>query len=290
MIGVSNSPSVSRIGIVTVSFRSGAAITELLASVPAAIGGETDIVVVDNVPGGDPTLTPSTKGTAARIIDRPDNPGYGGGVNSGVASMDPAIDFFLVVNPDVTLDPHSLDELVRVMASDDAIGAVGPRIRDLHGITYPSARAIPSLRVGIGHALFGDLIPSNSWTRRYHASSDYDTQRDAGWLSGACVLVRREAFDAVGGFDDQFFMYFEDVDLGYRLGHSGWRNVYVPTATVEHEGGHSTRDNSAHMIAVHHDSARLWVRRRYAGPNWWLVRTIITAGLHVRQWAMTRRR
>lgn len=290
MVAVSKTPPSILIGIVTVSFRSGDAIRDLIASVPTATNARTDMVVVDNVPGGDAALAPSTQGTTVRIIARPDNPGYGGGVNSGVATLDPAIDFFLVVNPDVTLDPRTLDELVRVMASDASIGAVGPRIRDLHGITYPSARSIPSLRVGIGHALLGDLIPSNPWTRRYHAASDYDNQRDAGWLSGACVLVRRAAFDSVGGFDDQFFMYFEDVDLGYRLGHSGWRNVYVPTATVEHEGGHSTRDNSAQMIAVHHDSARLWVRRRYEGPRWWLVRTVITAGLHVRQWAMTRRR
>jgi GT2 family glycosyltransferase len=84
--------------------------------------------------------------------------------------------------------------------------------------------------------------------------------------------------------------YFEDVDLGYRLGQKGWRNVFVPTATVEHEGGHSTRDHSAHMIAAHHDSARMWVARRYSGIRWWLIRTIITAGLHVRERAMTRRR
>jgi N-acetylglucosaminyl-diphospho-decaprenol L-rhamnosyltransferase len=289
MDAVSNSPAAIRIGIVTVSFRSGDAIRRLLESVPATTTLKTDIVVVDNVPGGDPALAPAIRETETRIISRPDNPGYGGGVNSGVAVLDPAIDYFLVVNPDVTLDPDALNELVRVIESDPSIAAVGPRIRDLRGITYPSARAIPSLRVGIGHALLGDLMPSNPWTRNYHASADYEKQREAGWLSGACILVRRAAFDSVGGFDDGFFMYFEDVDLGYRLGQRGWRNVFVPTATVEHEGGHSTRDHSAHMIAAHHDSARLWVTRRYAGPRWWPVRTLIRAGLGVREWAMTRR-
>lgn len=289
MDAVSNSPSADRIGIVTVSFRSSDAIRALLTSVPAATARATDIVVVDNVPDGDPALAPAVRGTATRIIARPDNPGYGGGVNSGVAALDPAIDYFLVINPDVTLDPHALDELVSAIHADPTIGAVGPQIRDLSGNTYPSARAIPSLRVGIGHALFGDLVPSNPWTRRYHASSDYASRRDAGWLSGACLLVRRAAFDAVGGFDDGFFMYFEDVDLGYRLGQAGWRNVYVPTATAEHEGGHSTRDHSAQMIGAHHDSARLWVHRRYVGAGWWPVRTVISVGLRLRQWAMTRR-
>jgi len=290
MDAVSNSLGANRIGIVTVSFRSGDSISAMLASVPGSTTLRTDIVVVDNVPGGDPGLATAVRGTATRIVARPDNPGYGGGVNSGVAVLDPAIEFFLVINPDVTLDVHALDELFRAIQSDPTIGAVGPQIRDLSGVTYPSARAIPSLRVGIGHALLGDLIPSNPWTRKYHASSDYATQRDAGWLSGACVLYRRAAFDSVGGFDDGFFMYFEDVDLGYRLGQQGWRNVFVPTATVEHEGGHSTRDHSAQMIAAHHDSARLWVHRRYVGAGWWPVRTLIAAGLQVRKWAMTRRR
>jgi N-acetylglucosaminyl-diphospho-decaprenol L-rhamnosyltransferase len=290
MDGVSASPSEKRIGIVTVSFRSGDAIRSLIASIPKATSRQTDIVVVDNVPGGDPALTAAVKGTAARTIARSDNPGYGGGVNSGVAALGSDIDFFLVVNPDVVLDPHALDELVRVIQSDPTIGATGPLLRDLAGVGYPSARAVPSLRVGIGHALLGDLVPSNPWTRKYHAAADYANQREAGWLSGACVVIRRAAFEAVGGFDDDFFMYFEDVDLGYRLGRGGWRNVFVPTATAQHEGGHSTRDHSAHMIVAHHDSARLWVRKRYAGANWWLVRTAVTMGLRLRQWVKTRDR
>lgn len=290
MDDVSASPSENRIGIVTVSFRSGDAIRSLIASIPAATSRQTDVVVVDNVPGGDVALAGALRGTSARTIVRPDNPGYGGGVNSGVAALGSDCDFFLVVNPDVILDPRALDELVRTIQSDPTIGAVGPLLRDLTGAAYPSARAIPSLRVGIGHALFGDLVPSNPWTRKYHAAADYVHQRDAGWLSGACVVIRRAAFDAVGGFDDDFFMYFEDVDLGYRLGRGGWRNVFVPTATAQHEGGHSTRDHSARMIVAHHDSARLWVRKRYAGAGWWAVRAAVTMGLRLRQWVKTRDR
>ena len=61
-----------------------------------------------------------------------------------------------------------------------------------------------------------------------------------GWLSGSCLLLRRAAFDAVGGFDARYFMYMEDVDLGDRLGKAGWLNVYVPSAEVLHDKGHST--------------------------------------------------
>jgi N-acetylglucosaminyl-diphospho-decaprenol L-rhamnosyltransferase len=287
---VSSQNPATRIGIVTVSFRSSDAIRKLMTSIPGSTSRPVDIVVVDNVPGGDDELAEALKGSAAHIVPRPDNPGYGGGINAGVATLDPDIGWIFVVNPDLTLDPGSLDELVRVGDGDSTIGALGPRIRDHNGTVYPSARAIPSLRLGVGHALLGDLAPANPWTRRYHQFADYVTERDAGWLSGACILVRRTAFDEVRGFDDGFFMYFEDVDLGFRLGLGGWRNVFVPSATVEHEGGHSTRQHSASMIAAHHVSARRWVSKRYPGIVWWPVRFLVAVGLRFRESAKTRRR
>jgi len=276
------------IGIVTVSFRSSDAILKLMASIPASTSHNVDFVVVDNVPGGDEELAEALVGSPARIVPRPDNPGYGGGINAGVATLNTDVGWVFVVNPDLTLDSGSLDELVRVGKGDPKIGSLGPQIRDLNGTVYPSAREIPSLRLGVGHALLGDLVPANPWTRRYHQSSDYDTERDAGWLSGACLLVRRAAFDDVGGFDEGFFMYFEDVDLGFRLGRNGWRNVFVPSATVEHEGGHSTRQHSTTMIAAHHISARRWVGKRYSGIAWWPIRLIVSIGLRVRKTAKTR--
>ena len=285
---VSSLNPATRIGIVTVSFRSGDAIRNLLASIPDSTTHAVDIVIVDNVPGGDEQLASALTGSTARIVPRPDNPGYGGGINAGVATLHPDIGWIFVVNPDLTLDSGSLDELVRVGNGDSTIGALGPRIRDQHGTVYPSARAIPSLRLGVGHALLGDLAPANPWTRRYHQSADYVSLRDAGWLSGACILVRRTAFDDVGGFDDGFFMYFEDVDLGFRLGRSGWRNVFVPSATVEHEGGHSTRQRSTSMMAAHHVSARRWVSKRYPGIAWWPIRFIVAVGLRLRKSAKTR--
>ena len=73
---------------------------------------------------------------------------------------------------------------------------------------------------------------------------------DAGWLSGSCFLVRREAWEAIGGFDEGFFMFFEDVDLGRRIGEAGYRNVWVPTAEVTHLGGHSYRSDPSPMLAA----------------------------------------
>jgi N-acetylglucosaminyl-diphospho-decaprenol L-rhamnosyltransferase len=155
---------------------------------------------------------------------------------------------------------------------------------------YPSARALPSLRTGIGHALFANIWLGNPWTRAYRRDSSSDpVRRDAGWLSGACVLVRKSAFDELGGFDDGYFMYFEDVDLGYRLGKAGYRNVYEPAAVVVHSGAHSTSDHSARMISVHHESARRFLTRKYSGWYLWPVRVALTVGLDLRSALLSRR-
>lgn len=277
-----------RIGIVTVAYRSDVVLSGFISSVPAATSAPVALVVADNLP---------TEGDAARIAERasadyvpiPGNPGYGGAVNAAVARLPDGIEWILIANPDVELDAGAIDHLVETGRSDEAIGSVGPRIRNPDGSTYPSARSVPSLRTGVGHALFVNLWGANPWTRRYRADqAPADQRRDAGWLSGSCVLVRRSAFDRIGGFDEGYFMYFEDVDLGYRLGRLGFRNVYEPAASALHVGAVSTSGESARMIRAHHASAQRFIRRKYRG--WWLwpVRAVVSVGLRVRSAIATR--
>jgi N-acetylglucosaminyl-diphospho-decaprenol L-rhamnosyltransferase len=174
--------------------------------------------------------------------------------------------------------------LLHVATSDDAIGAVGPRVQEIDGTTYPSARPLPTLIVGAGHALFGRRWPHNPWTRRYRLNlHPLGGEVDAGWLSGSCFLVRRSVWEELGGFDERYFMFFEDVDLGRRIGRAGYRQVWTPRAVVTHLGGHSYRSDPAPMLKAHHDSARIYVARAY--PHWWQapVRTAVAAGLTARE-------
>jgi N-acetylglucosaminyl-diphospho-decaprenol L-rhamnosyltransferase len=218
------------------------------------------------------------------------NPGYGGAVNAGVKALPESVEWVLISNPDVVLGTGSIDALRSAAAADDAIAAVGPAVLNPDGSVYPSARAVPSLRTGVGHALFANLWQRNPWTLAYRRETDpSDETRDAGWLSGSCLLVRRSAFDRVGGFDEGYFMYFEDVDLGFRLARDGFRNVYEPAARVTHAGAHSTGGESARMVVAHHDSARRFLSKKYAG--WWLwpVRVTLAIGLALRSRAIRRR-
>lgn len=281
------SPTVV-VGVVTVSYQSAVVLEEFLGSVPSASASLVEMIVADNK-APDPLVEQIAMRAGARYLPLPANEGYGAGMNCAVEALSPEVEWVLISNPDVRLGEGSIDALVACGASDPLIGAVGPTIMT-DGTVYPSARSVPSLRTGVGHALFANIWMANPWTRSYRRDSQSDPiRRDAGWLSGACLLVRRSVFEKLGGFDAGYFMYFEDVDLGYRLGKLGFRNVFEPAAVVVHSGAHSTEGDSARMIEAHHQSARRFLNSKYAGWRLLPVRATLNIGLAIRSKALSRR-
>lgn len=280
-------PGVSRsVRVVCVVFHPGDELATFARTLAAASAAPVELVVVDN--GTDQSVSRAVADEfGARLLVTGSNLGYGGGANAGADGCEAP--WLLVANSDLEWEPGSLDVLVDAAAADPRTGSAGPALLNLDGTVYPSARALPSLTQGAGHALFVRVWPGNPWTRRYRAEQEKTgQQRPAGWLSGACLLLRREAFEAVGGFDDDYFMFFEDVDLGERLGRAGWTNLYVPQAKVTHVGGTSWRAKPATMISAHHASAARYVGRRY--PRWyqWPVRQAAVLGLRLRERAELR--
>ena len=145
--------------------------------------------------------------------------------------------------------PARIDAMLAAARRHPDAGAFGPLITTPDGVVYPSARHLPSIGGGVGHAVFGWWWPNNPWTRQYRQDAAEPVERTAGWLSGSCLLLRRKAFAEIDGFDPAYFMYFEDVDLGYRLGRAGWTSLYCPSARAVHQGGHSTERAPAAMAA-----------------------------------------
>jgi N-acetylglucosaminyl-diphospho-decaprenol L-rhamnosyltransferase len=277
--------------VVTVSYNSSSQLESFLDSVAGAGEDAVPVVIVDNASADLPATEALAASHGARVVRLAENKGYGGAVNAAVASLPSTVDYVLISNPDVSVQPHAIERLVAALDSHPHVGAVGPRVLNEDGSMYPSARAFPSLRNGVGHALLGDVWPQNPWSRSYHADHDGLVQeRSVGWLSGSCLLVRRDAFEAIGGFDEGYFMYFEDVDLGYRLDKAGWERLFLPDAVVVHIGGTSTSAESTKMIQVHHDSAYRYLEKKYSAPVLAPVRWTLRAGLSIRAWYLTRHR
>jgi N-acetylglucosaminyl-diphospho-decaprenol L-rhamnosyltransferase len=281
-------PAPPRVGVVTVSYESDEVLPSFLDSIATATNEPCQLVIADNKPSENSTVARLASEHGALYLPLPSNPGYGGAMNRAVEQLAPSVEWVLISNPDVVLEPGSLDALVAAAEEESRIGTVGPAILTPVGSVYPSARLVPSIRTGIGHALFYNLWPNNAWSRRY--LSEMDAQpRDAGWLSGSCLLVNRSAFETLGGFDDGYFMYFEDVDLGDRMTKAGYRNVYRPHARVMHSGAHSTASSSERMLREHHKSASRFLSRKYSGPWLWPVRVALRIGLALRSRSEGRR-
>jgi N-acetylglucosaminyl-diphospho-decaprenol L-rhamnosyltransferase len=272
----------ARVGVVTVAYESGESLDAFLASIPGSVSEPVDVVVVENASPGAADARAAAERHGARFLPLEQNRGYGGGVNAGVEALE-ATEFVLVSNPDTVLSAGALDKLVARGRSRPDAAALGPLVRDANGAVYPSARRLPSLREGLGHAFFVNVWPMNPWTRAYRQAAADIREREAGWLSGSCVLVRRDVFEELGGFDESYFMYFEDVDLGARITGSGRVNLYVPDAEVTHTGAHSTRRSASRMRAAHHDSAYRYLSRRYTAWYLWPLRVALRVGLGIRK-------
>jgi N-acetylglucosaminyl-diphospho-decaprenol L-rhamnosyltransferase len=267
---------VTSLRLVVVTFSPGDFLREFLASVPGASSAPVPVTVVDNG-STDGTLEWVRARRELTLIETGSNRGYGAAANLGVAAA--SEDWVLVVNPDITFEAGAIGDLLAVAGRWPRAGALGPRIHTDDGLLYPSARELPSIGRGVGHAVFGWVWPSNPWTAAYRRERGSPREGTVGWLSGACLMLRREAFTAIGGFDERFFMYFEDTDLCERLGKAGWDVIYAPSSTVVHHGGHSTTRDPARMSKAHHDSAYQYLAGRYVGLKWAPVRGVLRAGL-----------
>ena len=210
------------------------------------------------------------------------NLGYGGGVNFGARQI--GGDLILVCNPDLEMQAGSLSSMVERIERDKSLGLVGPALigtesQDLH----PSRTTpFPTVRRSSVQAALGVLVPRSSYSRRYaEANQARAATGIVDWVTGACFLVRREAFDAVGGFDNRYFMYVEEVDLCWRLRQAGWRIGYESSAHVLHLAGVSTAAAPYRMIAAHHWSLWRFSRRTTSGSDRLLL-PFVAAGIALR--------
>jgi GT2 family glycosyltransferase len=207
-----------------------------------------------------------------RVITNTDNLGFARGVNQGIAATTAPL--VLIMNPDCRLVAGAVATLRAELELHDFCAIVGPRILNPDGSVQGSARGDPDMLTGLfGRTpLAARLMPwlpatkrnvvSDAAIRSGHASVVVD------WLSGACMLARRDALQKVNGFDERYFLYWEDADLCRRLRAAGHHVRYVPGATAIHRVGHSSKTARAASIRAFHDSAYLYYTTHVASGRW----------------------
>jgi hypothetical protein len=247
--------SAPRVAVVVVSFEAREALLEALAAVAPAPGFTIETVVVDNASSDGTPAAVRARFPGVRLIANPGNRGFAAACNQGVSETSAPLVLFL--NPDAVLAPGALPTLADLALSRPRVGIVGPRSRSANG----------DIQVSTGP----DLTLVSEWRQRRlvlgvgrrdpralaEAEAVHAVEHQPDWVSGACLLARREALLAVSGFDEGFFLYEEDADLCRRVRAAGWQVLFTPAAEVRHAKGVSMARDPARARREYDRSHRL---------------------------------
>ena len=228
-------------------------------------------------------------GPNVTTLRRADNLGFAAGVNMAAACT--RAPYLLLLNPDTSVEGPVVRVLEDWMAGRPDVGVTGARVMNADGSVQATARRFPDVTTAFGgrSTWLTSRFPGNWFSRRNLGARGAQAPVDVDWVSGACLMTRRDLFERVGGFDETFFMYWEDADYCYRLARAGYRCSYVPGVpgvSVRHTGGRSAAHDPALAIRAFHRSA-FHLYRKHASPFGQLAAPLVGAGLWLRgEWRL----
>jgi GT2 family glycosyltransferase len=230
---------------------------------PEARAGAAEVWVVDNASSDGSAEMVRERHPWVTLVSLQDNIGYGRAVN--VVAYRTSSPWFLFTNADVAVEPHALERLVAAGEADPAAGIVAPRLVLPNGDTQHLAWAFPTVSATLAQNLGPRLLPRSVGDHlALRGAWNPDRPRRIPWAVGAFLLVRRAAWDEVGGFDPAHWMSAEDLDLGWRMRQAGWVTRYEPSSIVHHEESSATRAVWGDELPIHWQRcAYAWMLRRF---------------------------
>lgn len=250
----------AQIAAIVVTYNSRDHVGALLDSLPEAFGDlPWRVVVVDNGSSDGTAELVEARGTA--LVVRSTNGGFAAGINNGARQF-PQAESLLILNPDATLSPGCVPAMLRVL-DRPGVGIVAPRMLEADGSLSYSLRREPSLPRAGG-------LSFTRWpvfAERIEDPGEYVREHPVDWAVGAVMLISRECYEAVGGFDESFFLYSEETDFSLRARDLGWLTVYTPDAEVMHVGGGSGESAATHTMKMV-NRVRIYGRRNGRLSTW----------------------
>lgn len=254
---------LSRLSIVIVSWN----VRDLLAVCLASLPREAETIVIDNASSDGSAAMVLAEFPHVRLIANDSNLGFTRANNQGIAHS--CGSYVLFLNPDTVVQNGAIGTMLAYLDEHPEAGVVGPQLRYGDGSLQSSRRRFPTLATALFEStpLAWHLNPArNRWAMRYHLSNQSPLQtQEVDWLVGAALLTRRQILDQVGGFDEGYFMYSEELDWCRRVKKAGWRIVYLPAATITHFEGRS----SEQVVAARHlrfNTSKVRYFRKHHGP------------------------
>ena len=250
-------------------------------------GVDWDAIVVDNA-SHDGSIAELQGLARTRVIANAQNIGFGPAINQ--AARESAAPLLWILNPDCEVQPRAFARLRETLSKHPDCAIAAPQLLNADGTTQASARGYPTAWTGLfgRHSLLTKLFPDAALAKANLPAKDLVASGAESavvdWVMGASMLIRRAPFDAAGGFDERYFLYWEDADLCRRLRDAGWTTRYVPGAIVEHPGGASASTARAFASRVFHESAYRYYATHVAPSPWHPARWIARVALPLRGW------
>ena len=254
-----------------------------------------EVIVVDNASQDGSAEMVAREFPEVHLIANRDNRGFTGGNNQGLTAA--SGDYVLLLNSDAEVRPGALQALVSYLDEHPDTGMVGPHLLNADGSTQSSRRRFPTLPVLFLESTWLQGLLPRSALARYYAQDLPDTrEQDVDWITGAAMLVRREAVDQVGMFDEGYFMYSEELDWCRRFREAGWRIAYTPRSEIIHYGGKSSEQVTA-ARHIYFQSSKVRYTRKVHGVLtaevlrlWLLVQYLAQIVLEGTKWIVGHRR
>ncbi len=232
-----------------------------------------EIILVDNASSDESRDIVRKEFPSVHLIESNTNLGFSAGNNLGVKHANGSKLLFL--NTDTYLVDDSVSELAKYFDDHAAVGIVGPKLIFADGSFQLSAGRLPGFAVELIDKI--RYAADRHWHPMFARINDALTShtKEVGWVTGACIMVRREAFEKVNGFDEKMFMYYEDKDLCKRIGDAGWKIVYNPQASVVHLLGGSSEATSAEVSKHYRESQLHYYRKHHSAFHAGLVESTL---------------
>jgi len=281
-------PSKPMISVIIVSFNTREILRACLGRLhESAAGLNLEVIVVDNHSRDASADMVAKDFPSVRLVRSQVNLGFAAANNVGFRIAKG--DFILLLNPDAMLETDALHRSLQHMQANPAIGMGGGRLIDNLGRQQPSARLYPSLlnEVLVLSGLAARFPESRFFGRFDRTWDNSDRPARVDWVPGAFALIRKTALDAVGGFDERFFLYYEEVDLCLRMNQAGWSIWYWPDVVIRHAGGASSKtvehvefsSTGSQLTLWRMRSALLYYRKHHGAPVTSLV-AMLETGWH----------
>jgi GT2 family glycosyltransferase len=273
------------LSVIIVNFKVKYFLEQCLCSLEAALADiDAEVIVIDNCSADGSIDYLKSQFSCVTFIQNSTNEGFAKANNKALKLAKG--EYILFLNPDTILAEDTLQQCIDFFIKNKDAGAVGVRMIDGAGLFLPeSKRAFPSPMVSFYKLTnLSSLFPKSRVFNKYALGSLPEKAiLEVDVLAGAFMMVRKEILDKIGGFDEQFFMYAEDIDLSYRIQMAGYKNYYLGNLTIVHFKGESTERGSLNYVRMFYEAMRLFVRKHYSGAGAWFISQGLYAGILLRQ-------